>query len=167
MSPLTVSRIIFVLLWVNEFYVLSRSSAEERAAMPIGPSIAISFVLLVLPFFIAIAYPDWLGWLIVIGQVVCLAMEVAGEIQLSRAKSFSINAKVPMTPQKDGLYRFMENPIYIALLLHFAIWGIWMPLVWIGVAMQYMVVRKMVKAERSQLAAIQFVHRKFDSILWN
>lgn len=167
MTPLTVSRIVFVLLWVNEIYVLSRTSAQERSAIPLPRYIAVSFLLLLLPFFIALPFPDWLGWLIVLGQMVCLGVEIAGEIQLSRARSFSVDAKVPITPQTDGLYHFMENPIYIALLLHMAIWGLWLPIVWIGVVMQYGVARKMVQAERQQLATIAFIHRKFDSVLWN
>jgi protein-S-isoprenylcysteine O-methyltransferase Ste14 len=167
MTLLTISRILFVAFWINELFVLSRSTPEERAALNMPRWLPIMLILMFIPLFWAIDLPPWLALLAVTIQAVGLALEIAGEIQLSRAKSFSIAPLAPAQPQSGGLYRFLENPIYFAILLQQLGWSLWNPVTFVSLILQYIVFRGMVSAERAQLASLSFTHRKLDSALWN
>jgi protein-S-isoprenylcysteine O-methyltransferase Ste14 len=167
MTPLTVARILFAVWMVNEAFVVIRSTPEERARIELPRFGPLAILILFIPLFFAIDYPLWVGWGLVIAQGLGLAMELSGEYQLTRAKSFSIAADTPDQYQTRGLYRFFENPIYVGILLQLLAWSLWMPLVIIGLALNYDQLRRMVAGERAHLATNNFVHRGIDSILWN
>jgi protein-S-isoprenylcysteine O-methyltransferase Ste14 len=167
MSYMTLSRILFICLMVNEAIVVVRSSPEERRNAPLPRLMPLTVLLLFLPLFFALDLPDWLGLLAVIGQAAGLLLEIAGEIQLSRARSFSVAPNAPIQPQAEGLYRWLENPIYVGIMLQFIAWSLWMPLVVISAALQYEAFRRAVTAERAELASVNFTLRKLDSVLWN
>jgi protein-S-isoprenylcysteine O-methyltransferase Ste14 len=121
-----------------------------------------------LPFFVALDLPSWLGWLAVALQFAGLALEVASELQLMRNKSFAVSSKAATTVQKAGLYRWLENPIYVGIIVQIIGWALWMPLVFITVAMFLPVLRSMVTSERQFLATQHnATHRGLDSFLWN
>jgi protein-S-isoprenylcysteine O-methyltransferase Ste14 len=144
-----------------------RSTPEERKNAPFPRFMPLPVLLLFLPLFVALDLPDWLGLTALTMQAVGFILELAGEIQLSRAGAFSVAPLVPSDPQASGLYRFLENPIYVGILLQFIGWSIWMPLTLISAALQYEAFRRGVTAERSELARANFMLRKFDSVLWN
>lgn len=165
--PLVISRILFIIWLINEVFVVIRSTPEERKAIQLPRFGPLALILLFIPLFIAIDYPPVIGWILVIGQGVGLVLELAGEYQLLRAKSFSIVADTPQEFQTTGLYRFFENPIYVGILLQMTVWAIWMPLVLVATALNYEMLRKMVAGERAHLATHDFTHRGKDSFLWN
>jgi protein-S-isoprenylcysteine O-methyltransferase Ste14 len=167
MSYLTVSRILFVALLINEVIVMIRSTPEERKNAPFPRLMPLPILLLFLPLFFALDLPEWLALLVVIVQGAGLLLEIAGEVQLSRAQAFSVAPRAPSQPQADGLYAFLENPIYVGILLQFVAWSVWMPLALIAAAFQYEAFRRGVRAERAELAAVNFTLRKLDSFLWN
>jgi protein-S-isoprenylcysteine O-methyltransferase Ste14 len=167
MSYLTISRILFFALWVNEIVVVARSTPEERASMNFPRWLPIMILLLFVPLLWPLDLPPWLALIAIVLQAVGLVVELAGEVQLSRAHSFSIAARPPEQPQREGLYRFLENPIYVAILMQFFGWALWNPVAFISVALQLVMFRRMVSAERVQLASLSFMHRKLDSALWN
>jgi len=167
MHPLTISRILFVLMWVNEAIVIARATPEDRAKAILPRFAPLTFLLLLVPMFFALDLPLWLGWTAVALQVIGLATELIGEIQLSRAKAFSIGAKAPERMVSSGLYRFLENPIFAAFLLQFVGWSLWMPLLLIAVVFLAEAARKMVAAERAELRSIHVPQRRLDSFLWN
>lgn len=167
MTPITVARILFVVWMVNEAFVVIRSSPEERARIELPRFGPLAILVIFIPLFFAIDYPLWVGWGLVIAQALGLALELGGEYQLTRAKSFSIAADTPDQYQTDGLYRFFENPIYVGILVQLLVWSLWMPLVLVGLALNYEQLRRMVAGERAHLATKNFVHRGIDSILWN
>ncbi len=165
--PIVISRVLFIIWLANEVYVVIRSTPEERAAIQLPRFGPLAIILLFIPLFIAIDYPPIIGWLLVIGQVLGLALELTGEFQLLRAKSFSIVADTPQEFQTTGLYRFLENPIYLGILLQMTVWAIWMPLVLVATVLNYEMLRKMVTSERTHLATQDFTHRGKDSFLWS
>ena len=167
MSFLTLSRILFVCLLINEIIVMIRSTPDERKNAPVPRLMPLTILLLFLPLFVALELPAWLGMIAVTMQAVGLVLEIAGEVQLTRAGAFSVAPHLPPEPQANGLYRFLENPIYLGILLQFIGWGLWMPLTWISAALQYEAFRRGVTAERTELARANFTLRKFDSVLWN
>ena len=167
MSYLTVARILFVCLMVNEIIVMLRSTPEERKNAPFPRFMPLPVLFLFLPLFIVLDLPAWLGLIAVTVQAIGFALELAGEVQLARAGAFSVAPLVPAEPQSNGLYRFLENPIYVGILLQFIGWSLWMPLTFISVALQYEAFRRGVTAERTELARANFMLRKVDSRLWN
>jgi protein-S-isoprenylcysteine O-methyltransferase Ste14 len=167
MTPLTVARILFALWMINEAFVVIRSTPEERALIKLPRFGPLAILVLFIPLFLAIDYPTWVSWGLVALQALGLGLEVAGEYQLTRAKSFSIAAGTPDQFQTRGLYRFFENPIYVGILIQLLAWSVWMPLVFIGLLLNYEQLRHMVAGERAHLATNNFVHRGIDSILWN
>ncbi|MCI0712444.1 MAG: hypothetical protein L0154_19975 [Chloroflexi bacterium] len=167
MEPITISRILFIIWLLNEIFVVIRSDPEDRAAVQLSRFEMVAVMLLFVPLFIALDYPDWFGWILAIVQSIGLALEIAGEVQLSRSKSFSMTASTPEMFQTTGLYRFLENPIYVGILLQVVVWAIWMPLILVGAWAHYNLLRKMVTSERTHLAEQDFVHRGVDSFLWN
>ena len=166
MTYLTISRILFIAFLVNEALAFTRLTAEERSRMILPHFIALMFLLLFVPLFWALELPAWLGVIAIVVQAAGLVIEVWAEIQLIQAHSFSIMAKTPQQPQKNGIYRFLENPIYVGILLQVAGWSLWMPLLFIAFALQYEGFRRMIREERKYLAAINFIHRGIDSFLW-
>lgn len=167
MEPITISRILFIIWLLNEIFVVLRTSPEDRAAIQLSRFEMTAVILLFVPLFIVLDYPGWFGWILVVAQSVGLVLEIAGEVQLSRSKSFSMSAATPEEFQTTGLYRFLENPIYVGILLQVVAWAIWMPLILVGALAHYNLLRKMVTSERTHLAEQEFVHRGFDSFLWN
>jgi protein-S-isoprenylcysteine O-methyltransferase Ste14 len=167
MSYITLSRILFICLMVNEVVVMIRSTPEERKNAPFPRFMPLPVLLLFLPLFFALNLPDWLGLVAVAVQAGGLLLEIAGEIQLTRARSFSVAPNAPIQPQSVGLYRWLENPIYVGIMLQFIAWSLWMPLVFIMVALQYEAFRKTVSSERAELASMNFTLRRLDSVLWN
>ncbi|MEO8607993.1 MAG: methyltransferase [Chloroflexota bacterium] len=167
MNYLTLSRILFIAMMINDSIVMIRSAPETRKNAPFPRFFPLSVLVLFVPIVFAINLPEWLAVIAVTGQVVGLGLEIVGEIQLARASSFSVSPLTPVEPQSSGLYRFLENPIYFGILLQFAAWALWMPLLFITVALQYEAFRQGVSAERSELARANFTLRRFDSVLWN
>jgi protein-S-isoprenylcysteine O-methyltransferase Ste14 len=167
MSALTVSRILFVCLMINEAIVLARTPPEERKRIIMPRAMPLSVLLLLLPLFFPLELPGWLGWLAASLQAVGLGLELAGELQLMRAQSFSVSANLPAQAQTTGLYRALENPIYVGILLQMVAWSLWMPLTFIAAALQLESFRRMVREERKYLAQLGTTHRGADSILWN
>jgi protein-S-isoprenylcysteine O-methyltransferase Ste14 len=167
MSYLTISRILFICLLVNEIIVMIRSTPDERKNAPIPRFMPLPVLTLFIPLFFALDLPAWLGLTAVIVQAAGFLLELAGEVQLTRARSFSVAPLVPAQPQASGLYRFLENPIYLGILLQFIAWSMWMPLTLIAAVFQYEAFRRGVNAERAELARANFTLRKVDSVLWN
>lgn len=167
MHPLTLARILFVLWMINEVFVILRSTPEERARVQLPRLAPLAFLLLFLPLFLALDYPTWLGWGLVIVQGLGLGLELAGEFQLLQAKSFSIIPDTPSQPQTQGLYRFLENPIYVGIIIQLAAWTFWIPIALIGTYLHFDLLRRMVSGERKHLESIDFRHRGIDSGLWN
>ncbi|MEP7286532.1 MAG: methyltransferase [Chloroflexota bacterium] len=165
--PITISRILFILFIINEAVVVMRSSAEERDRLKVPMIVSLSLILLLLPFFIVLALPDWLGWIAVIVQAAGLALEIVSELQLVRAQSFKISADAPQNVQTNMMYRWLENPIYIGILFQVIGWAFWMPLVIVSLFFMYQMTRSMVSAERKYLQTLNAVHRGVDSFLWN
>jgi protein-S-isoprenylcysteine O-methyltransferase Ste14 len=167
MSPLTVSRILFVLLLVNEAVVVIKTPPEERGKMRLPRLGAPGLLSMFPPLFIALDYPDWLGWILAVIQGARLALEVAAEFQLSRKNTYSVTAITPNEPQTTGFYAIMENPIYLGILIQFFAWGLWMPLALIHAVLTWDLLRTMVPQEREELAKLNIVNRGIDSPLWN
>lgn len=167
MDFLTLSRILYALLIINEIVILSRSSAEERSRILYPRFMPLPLILILLPFVIAIELPDWLGLIIVILQGIGLALEIVSEIQLLRAKSFSVNTDDATIPQVNRMYRWLENPIYIGILIHIIGWAAWMPVAYIAVILQYDAFRRSVREERKHLAMLGTTNRGIDSVIWN
>jgi protein-S-isoprenylcysteine O-methyltransferase Ste14 len=167
MSHVIVMRILFGLFLLNEVVVLLRSSAEEKKQIIYPRYMPLPVLLLFAPFVYAIHVPVWIGWVMASVQSVGLLLEVSSEIQLARARSFSIVPRSPSEPQIAGFYRYLENPIYVGIVLQLVAWGALMPLALVGALLSYEGFRRMVKAERAHLATLDFRHRGVDSILWN
>jgi protein-S-isoprenylcysteine O-methyltransferase Ste14 len=167
MNYLTLSRILFIAMMINDAIVMIRSAPETRKSAPFPRFFPVSTLVLFVPIVFAINLPEWLAIIAVAGQVIGLALEIAGEIQLARASSFSVSPLTPIQPQSSGLYRFLENPIYLGILLQFAAWALWLPLLFIPVALQYEAFRRGVSAERAELSHANFTLRRMDSPLWN
>ncbi len=102
MSALTLGRILFVCLLINEAIVVARTAPEERERI-ILPRVMPLQLLLLVPFFFAVELPGGWGWLAVFVQAMGLGMELAGELPLARARSFSVSAHQPSQPQTTGL----------------------------------------------------------------
>ncbi|HEX2619076.1 MAG TPA: hypothetical protein VHL11_02985, partial [Phototrophicaceae bacterium] len=96
-----------------------------------------------------------------------LLLELGGELQLMRAASFSVTALKPNQVQSSGFYQWLENPIYVGIILQLVAWGLWMPLALVGMALNFEALRNMVSNERAELAKIRITHRGMDSFLWN
>lgn len=167
MSAFTASRILFVCLLLNEAMVVARTPPAERKRVILPRGTPLPILLLLAPFFFALELPGGWGWGAVFVQAVGLGMELAGELQLMRARSFSMSANRPAHPLTTGLYRYLENPIYLGLLLQIIAWSLWMPLALVAVALQLEAFRRMVGAEREYLAQLAVIHRGADSFLWN
>jgi protein-S-isoprenylcysteine O-methyltransferase Ste14 len=168
MDYLLISRILFGLLLVNEGVVMARSTSEQRAQVILPRVFPLFFLILLLPFFIGIQLPAWLAIPMLILQATGLLIEVAAEMQLTRAHSFAITPEAASQPQKTGVYQYLENPIYLGIAMQFFAWGVFMPVALICFALQIESCRRMVCAEREYLQqTFQFVHRGIDSVLWN
>jgi protein-S-isoprenylcysteine O-methyltransferase Ste14 len=166
MSPLTLSRILFVLLIINEAYVITHTSSEEMKEINVPPLTAISAILLLAPWFFVLPLPDWLGWLAVALQVIGLILEISAETQLMRADSFAASSQAGKNVQTSGMYRWLENPIYVGIFLQGIGWMLWMPIGLITIVLLYLVVRQMVARERKHLLTLGISHRGLDSSLW-
>lgn len=166
MSYTVVSRVLFGLLLLNEAVVVSRATPEERAAAPMPRPLALVIVALLLPLVIRLRLPAPIGWLAVALQASGLGLELSAEWQLSRARSFAIDADAATQPQQHGLYR-LEHPIYLGLLLQLFGWALAMPLALVAVLAQYRAFQRAVAAERAHLARLGVVHRGWDSWLWS
>ncbi|HZI07791.1 MAG TPA: methyltransferase [Archangium sp.] len=167
MSAFTASRILFVFLLLNEAIVVARTPPAERERVILPRGTPLPILLLLAPFFFVLELPGGWGWGAVFVQAVGLGMELAGEIQLTRARSFSMAANRPAHHLTTGLYRYLENPIYLGLLLQIIAWSLWMPLAFVAVALQLEAFRRMVGEERRYLGQLAVVHRGADSFLWN
>ena len=167
MSALTVSRILFVCFMINEAIVLIRTPPEERKRIILPRAMPLLMLLMFLPLFFALNLPGWLGWLAAVLQALGLGLELAAELQLMRAQSFSVSANLPVQAQTTGLYRNLENPIYVGILLQMTAWSLWMPLTFIVVALQVESFRRMVREERKYLQKLGVMHRGVDRVLWN
>ena len=89
MSPLILSRVMFVLLIINEAYIASRMSSDEMREIAVPRITALSCILLLTPWFFVLPLPDWLGWTAFALQLIGFVIEVAAEVQLMRAGSFA------------------------------------------------------------------------------
>jgi protein-S-isoprenylcysteine O-methyltransferase Ste14 len=167
MSAFTVSRILFLCLLINEAVVMGRTPPEERKRIIMPRAMPLPALLLLAPFFFAIELPGGWGWWAAFAQALGLGMELAGEIQLMRARSYSVSANLPAQPQTTGLYRRLENPIYVGILLQVSAWALWMPVAFVSVALLLESFRRMVREERKYLAQLAVSHRGADSFLWN
>lgn len=168
MSLLTISRILALLMFINEAFVVIRTPPEERERVILPPLPALVFSLLILPFFFALKLPDWLAAIAIFLQAVGLFIEVFSEIQLSRAQSFSVVSDKGTQPQITGFYRWFEHPIYVGIVLQMLGWSFFLPIVMISVYLNYTVLRKMVNNERNYLSStLNFSHRGLDTPLWN
>lgn len=167
MNLLAVSRLLAVLMILNEAFVVLRTPPEEREHIILPPFPAVAFVLMVLPFFFVIDLPAWLAIIAVTLQASGLFMEVYTEIQLTRAKSFGVVSDKGTQPQTSGFYRFFEHPIYVGILLQMVGWGMFMPLTLIAVGLNYFAVRQMVQNEREYLTStLNFSHSGLDTLIW-
>jgi protein-S-isoprenylcysteine O-methyltransferase Ste14 len=168
MSPVIASRILILLFFVNELIVVLRSKSEERQSLNVPLYTSLSLLLFLVPFFYVLPLPTWFGWLIVAIQASGLALEVFSEIQLARAKSFAVSSDAATNVQRGGMYRLLEHPIYVGILLQFAAWSLWVPVLLVTMFLILPVIRSMVANERAFLASQHSVnHRGIDSFLWN
>jgi protein-S-isoprenylcysteine O-methyltransferase Ste14 len=167
MSALFVSRVLFACFLLNEAIVVARTPPEERKRIILPRAMPLPVLLLLVPFVFAWELPGGWGWAVVLVQAMGLGIELGGEFQLARAQSFSASANLPAQPQTTGLYRGLENPIYVGILLQLAAWSFWMPVAFIALALQLESCRRMVCEERKYLAQLGLAHRGADSFLWN
>jgi protein-S-isoprenylcysteine O-methyltransferase Ste14 len=166
MTHVLVMRVLFGLFLVNEMIVVVGSTPEEKAQIIYPRFMPLPVLLLLLPFAWAVALPPWIGWGLALIQAGGLGLEVASEIQLSRARAFSIVPGSPAKLQQAGSYRFLENPIYVGMILQMVAWSVLMPVAFIGALLNYEGLRRMVRAERAHLAASNLEHRGIDRVLW-
>lgn len=168
MTPIVVSRVLLILFVINEAVVVFRSKPGEIQSINVPLITKLSLILLLIPFFYALPLPDAFGWVLVAIQAGGLLLEVASEIQLARAKSFAISSNAASNIQKRGVYRWLENPIYVGILLQVFAWALWMPAALIAAVLVVPVVRSMVASER-QFLSVQHneQHRGIDSFIWN
>ncbi|MFL5352250.1 hypothetical protein [Archangium sp.] len=167
MSPLFVSRLLFVCFLLNEAIVLGRTPLEERKRIILPRAMPLPVLLLFIPFFFALELPGVWGWWTVMAQAVGLGTALAAQLQLALAQSFSVSATLPAQPQTTGVYRALENPIYVGILLQMAAWSFWMPVTFLAFALQLESCRRMVREERKYLSQLGVAHRGADSFLWN
>lgn len=167
MSALLVSRVLFACFLLNEAIVVARTPPEERKRIILPRGMPLPVLLLLVPFVYTWELRGGWGWTVVLVQAMGLVIELGGEIQLARARSFSVSANLPTQPQTTGLYRGLENPIYVGILLQIAAWAWWMPVVFLSVALQLESFRRMVREERKYLEQLGVAHRGADSFLWN
>lgn len=168
MSPVLVMRLLFGLFLVNEMVVFARSTADEKKHIIYPRWMPLPILLLLVPFFWSLRFiPSTAAWVLAGAQGLGLVLEILSEVQLYRARSFSIVVRSPSKPQTAGSYRLLENPIYVGLLVQLMVWGALMPVAWLGAALMYEGLRKMVRAERAHLKTLDFEHRGVDSFLWN
>jgi protein-S-isoprenylcysteine O-methyltransferase Ste14 len=158
---------MFILLIVNEAYVASRTTSDEFREINVPRLTAFSFLLLLIPWIVVLPLPDWLGWLAFALQVVGFIIEVAAETQLMRAGSFAASSGAGKNIQTQGMYRWLENPIYDGILLQAVGWMLWMPIVLIPLLLLYPLMRQMVARERTHLTNLGAIHRGVDSLIWN
>jgi protein-S-isoprenylcysteine O-methyltransferase Ste14 len=158
---------LFAVWMINEAVVITRTSPEERKRIILPRAMPLVLVLVFLPLFYALELPVWLGWLATALQAIGLGLELAGEIQLTRAQSFSVSANLPVQVQTTGFYRVLESPIYVGILVQLVAWSLWMPLTFIAVVLQIESFRRMLREERKYLAQLGTTHRGADSFLWN
>jgi protein-S-isoprenylcysteine O-methyltransferase Ste14 len=167
MSLLTISRILAILMLINEVIVVARTPAEDRKHIILPPLSPLPILMLFIPFFVVLDLPTWLAAIALVLQAVGLIIEVGAELQLARAKSFSVVSDKGTQPQTVGFYRLFEHPIYVGILLQMIGWSLWMPLVFVAVALNYVVIRKMIRNEREYLArALNFTHQGIDTPVW-
>jgi protein-S-isoprenylcysteine O-methyltransferase Ste14 len=167
MSGLLLSRLLLFSFLINEAIVVARSSPEERKRVQPSVIVSASLLLLLLYFFVALPLPEPIMGLIILAQLGGLLLEISGEIQLSRANSFAITADSATQIQKNRLYRWLENPIYIGILVQVLAVSVAMPLLFITAFMMYQQLRTMVSQERSYLLSLNESHRGVDSFMWN
>jgi protein-S-isoprenylcysteine O-methyltransferase Ste14 len=168
MNFLAISRILALCMVINEAYVVYRTPPEDRKQVILPPVPPVAILLIFLPFFFALDLPAWLAVPAVLMQAVGLVMEVFSEIQLTRARSFSIVADKGIEPQRTGFYRWFEHPIYVGILLQMIGWSLFMPVVFISLVLNFIAVRQMVHNEREYLAkTLNFTHQGIDTALWN
>lgn len=167
MLGLSLSRLLLLSFFINEAIVVARSSPEERKRTQPSPPLVVSLLLLLSYFFVALPLPEPVVWGIVLLQIIGLLMEISGEIQLSRADSFAITADNATQIQKKNLYRWLENPIYLGILVQVFAVSIGMPLIFITWFMMFRELRNMVSRERHYLLTLNETHRGIDSFLWN
>lgn len=165
-TPVLVMRVLFGLFLLNEMIVVLRSTPEEKAQIIYPRFFPLPVLLMLLPFFWALSLPSWLGWTLALLQAIGLLLEVASEIQLARAKAFSIVPRQASELEQTGIYRFLEHPIYLGLLLQMIVWSVLMPVALLGALLSYEGLRRMIRAERAHLAASNLKHRGIDSVLW-
>lgn len=168
MPPIFISRVLLILFIINEIIVVICSKPGEIQSLTIPLITKLSLFFLLIPFFYVLPIPDWLGWVLVAIQAGGLLLEVASEIQLARAKSFGVASDAASNIQKRGIYRWLENPIYVGILVQVFTWALWMPLALIAAVLIVPVIRSMVASER-QFIATQHndQHRGIDSFIWN
>lgn len=167
MSALFVSRALYACFLLNEAIVLGRTPPEERKRIILPRAMPLPLLLLLIPFFFALELPGVWGWWVVMVQAMGLATALVAQLQLSLAQSFSVSANLPAQPQTTGVYRALENPIYVGILLQMAAWSFWMPVTFIALALQVESCRRMVREERQYLARLGVAHRGADSFLWS
>jgi protein-S-isoprenylcysteine O-methyltransferase Ste14 len=168
MSPVIASRVLILLFFINELIVVLRSKPEERQSLNVPLLTSLSLLLFLVPFFYVLSLPSSLGWLIVAIQASGLVLEIFSEIQLARAKSFAVSFDAATNVQRGGMYRLLEHPIYVGILLQLIAWSLWMPILLLTIFLILPVVRSMAASERQFLAAHHNAnHRGLDSFLWN
>lgn len=167
MAALYISKLLIILFFINEAIVVARSTPAERQQIKLPWFTALSGLLIFVPFFFTLDLPAWLGWVAVALQVGGLLLEVTAELQLMRVNSFAISSQGATNIQKRGLYRWLENPIYVGILLQLIGWALWLPVVFVCVVLFFLVIKTMVFKEREYLATQHHItHQGLDSFMW-
>jgi protein-S-isoprenylcysteine O-methyltransferase Ste14 len=161
------SRGLFVAVVINELIAVRSLPKDQQDKIVMPSPVWLTALTLLLPFVIRIPLPTWLAVFAVGCQAVALIIHLLAQNQLIRAKSFAVVTDAGTQAQTKGMYRYLENPIYVGLMLHMFGWAIFMPIGFIGWVLLGRAFRKDVYAERLHLMTkLGTVHSGLDSPFW-
>jgi protein-S-isoprenylcysteine O-methyltransferase Ste14 len=162
-----VSRALFVAVVINELIAVRSLPKDQQDKIVMPSPVWLTAITLLLPFVVRIPLPTGLALFAVGCQAVALALHILAQEQLKRANSFAVVTDAGTQTQTTGMYRYLENPIYVGLMLHMFGWAIFMPIGFIGWVLLGRAFRKDVYAERLHLMTkLGTVHTGLDSPLW-
>jgi protein-S-isoprenylcysteine O-methyltransferase Ste14 len=164
---LTLSRFFFLMYFFMSLYIYLKHTPEERKTISGMPQpVALVVVLILLPLFVALPLPEWLSMIVTMMMGIGFVLLTLGRMQLIRANSYSMGTTAATTVETDGMFRWLEHPIYTGMILLMLGWSVWMPLTFIATVLLYLSLRESVRKERAYMATLGVVPRGLDSSLW-
>lgn len=160
------SRLLFVALVINELIAVRSTPKEQHDNIIMPKPIWLTAITLLLPFVFRLELPTWLGLTALGIQAFAFAIHLLSQSQLIRAKSFAVVTDAGTNVQTTGMYRYLENPIYVGIMLNMFGWSIFMPIAFIGWVLLGIAFRKDVYQERQHLMKLGAVHSGLDSPFW-